>query len=366
MSTPRHASPSSSARQQGAVTVIVVLFLLLVLGAALGTILQTSGSGATDATAQDDSVAALFLAESAVEHALGRLQSVGCGAGLAVANTALGRGNFSVLNNPAPAAVGANCQVDVRGTVGTVTRTARVLLNAGGGTITASAASIASGLRLTSSPDTLTFAHTVTAGQTLLLVGISVDRTDTSLTQVPPTYNNLPLTQSISAPATNTSRPKAEIWYLLNPPVGAFNVVVTLRSTAAPKDEVIAGAMSFAGVSTTAPFDVPAVTARGTSSSPASVTITPITNGAWVFDVLAVNNNPNVTMGPMAGRVQLWNLAVSTRVRGAASTLGPINPALAQNLAWTWTSGNRDWTLAAVALRPGGSPQLLQWRELIN
>ncbi len=370
MSTPRHVNHSRFARQQGAVTVIVVLFLLLVLGAALGTILQTSGSGATDATAQDDSVAALFLAESGVEHAMARLPVIGCVAGLTTGNIVLGRGTFAVQS---ATVAGANCQVNVRGTVGTVARTVEALLSNAGGAITASAATVDSGIVSVVGTATLSVPHNVTAGRTLLLVGITTDRTDTSVGPPgapAPTYGGLPLQRAAFSPSNNNNRPKTEIWYLVNPPAGLFNVVVTPRgplvNPTVNSDEVVVGVISFSGVSATNPQDVPAVTLAGGGTS-ANLSITPITNGAWVFDVLSVNNNPNPAINPPGSRVERWRRVVNSNITGVAATIGPINPAATINPRWTWTSaGNERWAQAAVALRPGGSPQVLQWREVIN
>ena len=42
--------------QEGMITVILVVLLLLVVGTALMVVLRISGSGATDATAQEDSM----------------------------------------------------------------------------------------------------------------------------------------------------------------------------------------------------------------------------------------------------------------------------------------------------------------------
>jgi hypothetical protein len=128
-------------------------------------------------------------------------------------------------------------------------------------------------------------------------------------------------------------------------------------------EEVSAGAISFFGVNTTTPLDVPVATSTGNSTA-ASVTITPVTDGAWIFDVMAVNNNNNVTP-TAAGQTWRWEYQVNNRVSGAGSTIGPVSPAASRTPRWTWT-GNDQWAHAAVALRPGGVPRIVRWSEVVQ
>ena len=122
MNAPRRADHSVRASQHGAVTVILVVLLLLVLGSALGVVLQLSGSGATDTTAQEDSIAALLLAESGMERASKRFaDGAACtSAALKEGPIALARGSFSIIS----AAFVANaCHIRTQGSVGSAIRT---------------------------------------------------------------------------------------------------------------------------------------------------------------------------------------------------------------------------------------------------
>ena len=191
------------------------------------------------------------------------------------------------------------------------------------------------------------------------MVGISNDNANTAIDSV--TYAGQALTPLGSAGSGN-GRPEASIWFLLNPPAGTANVVVTLEDS----ERVIAGAVSFLGVDTTTPFDVAVALDTGNNDNAASVTLTPVTDGAWIFEVVAVNDDHNLSPNPaMAGRTQRWEVEINNRITGAGSTIGPVSPAAARTPRWTW-SGNERWAQAAAALRPGGSPRVVQWSEVVN
>ena len=112
----------SSTSQRGAVTVILVVLLLLVMGAALSSVVKLSGSGATDATAQEDSIAALWLAESAMERASKRFaDGTACTtAALKEGPVALARGSFSIVSANW---VSNTCHIRAQGRVSNALRT---------------------------------------------------------------------------------------------------------------------------------------------------------------------------------------------------------------------------------------------------
>lgn len=351
--------------QRGVIALMAVLFLLFMLSVVLMLAHQMSATDVYDSGAQNNSVEALFLAESGVERATWRFKNgIACGA-LGEAAILHGRGQFIIGNGLGTdfngVALAANrCRVPVTGEITgaiRVSRRAEAIVENGSSAIVANDVSSGSSNTGTS----LTFPHVVAAGDTVLLVGVSVDRNDTTVSV---TYNTQPLTLTAFTNDTGGGggRPKAQIWSLVNPPVGTFNVIVTLNTS----EQVIAGAVSFAGVNTTTSFDVAATTNVGNGTI-ATVPITPATNNAWVFEVVAVDNNPALAMTAQANRIgPRWNLTVSSNVvRGAASTIGPINPAALVTPRWTWV-GNRRWAQAAVALRPGGPSRVVAWRELTN
>lgn len=356
--------------QRGVAALMAVLFLIFMLGAVLLLAHQMAATDVYDSAVQNNSVEALFLAETGVERANSRFATVACNA-LGEATIAHGRGQFTISNGLstdfAGVALPANrCRVPVTGEILGALRVGRrveAIIERGGAAIAATPATVGA-----ATTNLLTFGHTVVAGETLLLVGISVDRTDTLINNV--TYAGQALIRAVQANGSANGRPKVEIWRLLNPPVGAANVQVTMSVS----DQIIAGAISFQGVTTTSPFFGFADGAPGTDQDPpqanASVAITPTTNNAWVLEVVAVNNTAvGLTPVAIAGqtRTTRWNpAAVNNNVRGAGTTIGPINPAVMVTPAWNWAGGNERWAQAAVSLRPGGPSRVVAWRELTN
>lgn len=109
-----NAAPYS---QRGAGTLLATLFLLLIVALLGGIGLRLASTDLNDTAVQNDSVEALFLAESGLERALQRL-----GAGIACTPAGLGtdglqtldRGDFQILS---AITVGSLCRVQVRGRV---------------------------------------------------------------------------------------------------------------------------------------------------------------------------------------------------------------------------------------------------------
>ncbi len=352
MLTHRHKrSPTQCRNQSGAAAMITVLFLLIVVGFTMLVSLTMSGSDVSDSTSQHNSVQALFLAESGLEEVAGRMSAVGGCAGIAPPYTrTLGPGSFTVVS---AGIAGLFCQVRVSGTVGSVTRTVDGWLTNAVGAIALDASRSSFGTTYL-----LSFSLPVAVGASILVVGISIDRANTAISGV--TYAGQALT--LHGSAGTSSRPEASIWYRLNPPAGTANVQVSLSAN----EQVVAGTASFLGVNTTTPFDVPVALATGSSSTAASVTLTPVSDGAWIFEVVAVNDDHDLTPNPaIAGRTQHWEETFNNRVTGAGSTIGPISPAAARTPRWTWT-GKERWAQAGSALRPGGSPQLVRWSEVVQ
>jgi hypothetical protein len=328
-------------KQGGAAALITVLFLLIVVAFSVLVSLNMSGSDVSDSTAQHNSVQALFLAESAIERASGRYAAATPCASLAPDSATLASGSFTVAT---ATLVGANCQIRVIGTAAGTTRTVDAVLKSGGGAITADTSVLTPSWGSGTSRTLLSY--TVPANASILLVGLSINNVTATINSV--TYGGTAMTPGPLAVGQNPW-PRAQIYYLVNPPVGTANVVASFSQNS----EVVMGARWFSGVNTStgttppAPFDVVASTNTGNGNPKiATVPITPATNGAWVFEVTAIDNNDTTTMTPQANRLLAWYRQSNGNVRGGASTIGPISP--------------------AVALRPGGSPSLLSWSEVVQ
>lgn len=202
----------------------------------------------------------------------------------------------------------------------------------------------------------LTWPHTVSGTNRILIVGVSI-RNNNNQTVTGVTYAGLPLTTiGFRNNATNV---RMELWRLVAPPIGTNFVAVNLSAAA----RVVGGAVSLTGVDQTDPIDAAFVSNIDNSNAP-TVSITTVTNNAWVIDTVAVRGNITLTVG--AGQTQRWNRSVgggANRVNGAGSTEGPRTPPGAVTMSWT-AGGTQRWAIGAVALKPAPmGASVLYWQE---
>jgi uncharacterized repeat protein (TIGR01451 family) len=168
---------------------------------------------------------------------------------------------------------------------------------------------------------TLTFTHsTSTTANRALLVGVSMDITNSTATAVTGiTYNGVALTLAgAQNDASNTRR--VEQWYLLNPASGTnLSIVVSVNIPAAATVGVTAGATVFTDVDQTVPLGAftpasgevagcIASSATGNYQCSSGVTVPSVVNG-MVFDTLAVGYGTVTTEGP---QTQQWNVTSGT------------------------------------------------------
>lgn len=189
--------------------------------------------------------------------------------------------------------------------------------------------------------------HTVGLGNdACLVVGVSIFTANKSVTSV--TYAGQPLTPvGARNGGSGANARRMEIWYLVSPPVGTADVVVTMSNGA----KLVAGAASFFGVDPLDPLGT-FVSAEGDDAAP---TVTLASGaGEMVIDCVAVKGNADpVTTG--AGQTRLWNDVTRTNggnIIGAGST----EPGAAST-TMSWTLGASEyWVIGAVAMKPAPPP----------
>lgn len=330
---------------RGAVNLIVVVVLLTVVGAGLALAANMLVSSVGDSVAEDDSVAALYLAESGLEAAVANFgasnacTAAGVGAGGAVP---FGRGTYTI-ETAAPN--GALCRLVALGAIGNISRR-----------IQAEVASIAFNAYTTNTNDgTFTVPHTTAGTDRLLLVTLAFRGNNVDTTGVTVTYNGVPLTY---AKGTTIEPLRTELWYLVNPPIGAGTITVTLDA----RLNTIAHAISLTGVDQTNPLDpVAAATAcnDGTSRT-ASVSLTTGRAGSWVVDALAVPMP--VTATPGAGQTGWTDQITGTNnnVLGGIS-YKPVPLAGSASLSWG-LNRRRKWVDCGVTVQR--SANIVTWTEL--
>lgn len=184
----------------------------------------------------------------------------------------------------------------------------------------------------TATSTSLTFSHTCSGTNRLLLVHIAQGGAN-AVSSV--TYNGVALTLAGAVNNTN-GNVHAELWYLLAPAVGTFNIVISLPAAAT----IYAFGSSWTGVNQTTPLGT-AVTGTGTSTTP-SVTVTSAV-GDTVVDVLNAQQQP-ANLTPSTGQTSLYTgtlyVAGSSAAGAASVTMG-------------WSAANGyAWAQVAVPLKP--------------
>jgi uncharacterized repeat protein (TIGR01451 family) len=200
---------------------------------------------------------------------------------------------------------------------------------------------------------TLTFAHTTTAtGKNLLmLVGVSMNITSAPTTTVTGvTYGGTAL-KSLGSQNDAANTRRVEMWYLLAPPTGNNNVVVSVDIPVTQTVGVVAGAVTFTGVDQTVPLGS-FVSADGAAAGYSELDVPSVVNG-MVLDTLAIGGPETSTIpGP---QVSEWNLATSNGAKtdppdvtgsGSARSGAPSVP-----LSETF-SANSNWAMGAVSINP--------------
>jgi len=201
---------------------------------------------------------------------------------------------------------------------------------------------------------TLTFNHTTSATTNrALLVGVSMNITNSPTTAVTGvTYNGAALTLVGAHNDTGNTR-RVELWYLLNPAPGTDSIVVSVNVPAAATVGVVAGATVFTDVDQTVPLGTfasadgaaagcLASTVPVASQCNSQVNVASVING-MIFDTLAVGASAITVDGP---QVQQWNATSGTNpnaildITGTASSRAgapavPVSESFDESLALT-------------------------------
>ncbi|MGD0758118.1 MAG: C25 family cysteine peptidase [Candidatus Sulfotelmatobacter sp.] len=200
---------------------------------------------------------------------------------------------------------------------------------------------------------------TTTTGNRLLIVGVSINLTNSTGTTVSSvTYGGTALTrQGFHNDAGLTRR--VEMWSLLAPASGAANVVVNVNVPTNATVGVVVGATTFTGVDQTVPMGTfvsadGAVAGCVTSGNPTSscnsqLDVPSVVNG-MVMDTLATGEAPTVTMSNP--QVQQWNVVSGgTNNRdvtgtGSSRTGAPMVPVS------ELFSATSNWSQGAISVNP--------------
>lgn len=184
----------------------------------------------------------------------------------------------------------------------------------------------------------VTFAHTCTGSNTLLIVGTAVGVNGTPATSA--TYAGVTMTSLGKVSTNNQASGFVEMWYLVAPATGTNNVIITSGAGA----DFSAGSISFTGVDQTTPVGTPVTSFGDGGVTAPAATVTGTTTGNMVVDVVA--NGSSITAST---KTQRWlrntngnsgagNGAGSTAAAGGSVTMG-------------YTASADWWSMIAVEVR---------------
>ena len=190
---------------------------------------------------------------------------------------------------------------------------------------------------------TLSFMHTTSAGSNKILIVSAMLRNNVSGFMPTATYGGHQL--SLIKEISQSTSERVKIWYMLEPPVGTGEVVITYTGSHNGLD---ATATTYVGVSQNRPYS--SSTGTGAfSGTTASVTI-PSAPGELVVDAIGyLVDLSDIT--PQSGQTQRYPTPPSTRA-GVSDKKG----ASSVTMSWTLPPSSHTWAMTAVSLRPAVSP----------
>ncbi|KKK96528.1 hypothetical protein LCGC14_2661850, partial [marine sediment metagenome] len=160
---------------------------------------------------------------------------------------------------------------------------------------------------------TLTFSHTVAVqSDRILIVSAQLDNNSPG-TGVTVTYDGIALTHLGSKNGDSGTDANVSVWFLLDPPTGANNIVLTNADSTTYA--MVVGAVSLYGANADETFGT-MVGTTGTDGTP-TVTVS-TTAGEFVLGVVAIEGSETLTAGP--NETERWDDAQSTDVTGAGFT----------------------------------------------
>lgn len=197
------------------------------------------------------------------------------------------------------------------------------------------------------------WAHTVSPdplGSGMLVVSVAIETTTTDRPVTSVTYGSQSLTlvpgsRSANGAATINA---GEQWYLPAPTPGTANITVSFGGPVV--NGTVAGAVSLFGVSQSAPEAVAATANAGTDGL-YSLSITTLTAGAWLVDVVGNGTGGATGYTPGGSQTERWDLVANTQIRAAGSTREVLTPGAVTN-TWTCVGGVSRETHSISAFAP--------------
>ncbi len=321
------------------VSLIMAVATLLILSLMAVVLVSLVGTETFSALNQSQSLQTFDLAEAGAHRAiryLGFEEGDCADIESQFTNVAMGRGTFTVEGDWTSASTTLSSNIDASVKTIPVGDTDGFALH-GRIHIRQPAPEVDAVTTSNSSSSSMTISHTVSGTGTdrLLVVGISQGIANASVTSLK--YGGTPLTL-LRTESAGPSKPRIEMWYLVNPLVGTADVELTFSGT--PSDGSVVGVISLTNVNQATPFGL---WVSNAGNGTASVDVTSEV-GELVIDILAKATPVAATV--VSGQTERWNAAFSNSAYGGLST----KPG-AKIVKMKWWSAD-DWVIGAVSVKP--------------
>lgn len=196
---------------------------------------------------------------------------------------------------------------------------------------------------------TVTWSHTVSGSDRLLVVGVSMSLWDSPQEVTGVTYNGVALTR-LRRDLVSTVM-SSEIWYLVAPETGTHDIVVTKNDT---EFGAKAGAVSFTGVDQTNPMNAHNGGDGDGLDNTVSTTVTTTVDDCFLFDTLLLANNDPADVTNGGATVQWSESNFSELYAGSTQSVGA-----AGSHDSTWLADfSGDWVHSLAAIAPSTSSGL--------
>lgn len=183
----------------------------------------------------------------------------------------------------------------------------------------------------------VTFACTVSNGHNFLEVEVGVGA-GSLWTVSSVTFNGVALTKKWG-PSWDNNWNQTQMWYLANPPVGTFNVVVSLSGGSV--SQLVATATPWNDVDTSNPLGTAVTASSASTSTPSTGSITSDADSVVIGSCMS---DDNVNLEPDGTKLaEINDIATDTSYCSQYKTTAPAT------LNWT-TSGIVGWACGGVSL----------------
>lgn len=391
--------------ERGAASIAIAIVILLIITAALFASQTLTSSIAQDATASDQRVQALFLAETGLERATQRFtKGALCSSASdeTVTVTGTGTGSFQLQFIGASSFDGTACSASVCGsTYCRVRSTGRVLAGTPATAVNARTIEAlvipksltATGTKNVGNPQSVgghqryTLSNTVSSGTNqIYILTILWSTTPSKSGKVTGViYNGAPIPAMISLVPTavfpaNASAFYAQIYYVKDPPAGTSDVYVDFDAL---PDGLAVGGLNADGVDQTTPIVGYGPFGGGATTYSTLFNSINLPPNALAIDVLSRDNGGNASFKPCTdpldatvGMISIYT-SNANKVAGETSYCGPVSSGGLASFSMGYTFGSAKASYAQAVIRPdnsatggkrvrlGGSAGVVAWHELI-